>query len=262
MIVDMQPHLQIISIPAFKDNYIWLIHNGSQAIVVDPGDALPVLNTLSLHQLTLHTILITHHHQDHIGGVNTLLENYPDVQILAPRHEQYDFKHTQVSEPDVINLTAFNIKVELIDLPGHTLGHVAYYVARQHNPWLFCGDTLFGAGCGRLFEGTPAQMLSSLQKLAVLPANSQVFCTHEYTLHNIGFALTLEANNPALRQRQQDTILLRNAHLSSLPSTIALELATNPFLRCDSAEIQSSLHLKNATLLQVFSLIREMRNHY
>ncbi|OGV78416.1 MAG: hydroxyacylglutathione hydrolase [Methylotenera sp. RIFCSPLOWO2_02_FULL_45_14] len=262
MIVDMQPHLQIISIPAFKDNYIWLIHNGSQAIVVDPGDALPVLNTLSQCQLTLHTILITHHHHDHIGGVNALVEKYPNVQIFAPKVEQYDFKHTQVSEPDVINLAAFNIEIALIDLPGHTLGHVAYYVAHHDHPWLFCGDTLFGAGCGRLFEGSPAQMLHSLQKLAALPAATQVFCTHEYTLHNIGFALTLEPNNSALRQRQHDTLELRNRQLPSLPSTIALELATNPFLRCNSEEIQSSLQLKNATLLQAFSLIREMRNLY
>ncbi len=262
MIVDMQPYLQIIPIPAFKDNYIWLIHNGNQAIVVDPGDALPVLNALSQRQLTLHTILITHHHHDHIGGVNALIAQYPDVQIFAPRYEQYDFKHTQVSEPDSIGLPEFNLEIALIDLPGHTLGHVAYYVALHNPPWLFCGDTLFGAGCGRLFEGTPAQMLSSLKKLAALPTDTQVFCTHEYTLHNIGFALTLEPNNPALRQRQHDTLLLRNSHLPSLPSTIGLELATNPFLRCGSEKIQSSIQLKNATSLQVFSLIREMRNLY
>ncbi|MDP2402630.1 MAG: hydroxyacylglutathione hydrolase [Methylotenera sp.] len=262
MIVDMQAQLQIISIPAFKDNYIWLIHNGHQAIVVDPGDALPVFNTLNQYQLTLHTILITHHHQDHIGGVTALVEKYPDVKIFAPKNEQYEFKHTQVCEPDVIKLATFNIEFTLIDLPGHTLGHVAYYVAHHDNPWLFCGDTLFGAGCGRLFEGSPAQMLNSLQKLAALPTKTKVFCTHEYTLHNIGFALTLEPNNSALRQRQHDTLKLRNAHLPSLPSTIALELTTNPFLRCNSTEIQSSLQQKNASLLQVFSLIRKMRNHY
>jgi hydroxyacylglutathione hydrolase len=262
MIADMQAHLQIITIPAFKDNYIWLIHNGSQAIVVDPGDALPVLSVLNQYQLTLHTIFITHHHHDHIDGVKTLIAQYPDVKIYAPRYEQYDFKHTPVSAPDSMNISEFNIEVALIDLPGHTLGHVAYYVIRLDLSWLFCGDTLFGAGCGRLFEGTPLQMLSSLKKLAALPADTQVFSTHEYTLQNINFALTLEPNNSALRQRQHNTLALRNSNIPSLPSTIGLELATNPFLRCDSEEIQSSIQLKNATSLQVFSLIREMRNLY
>ncbi len=262
MIDDMRHHLQIIPIPAFKDNYIWLIHNGHRAIVIDPGDAHPVFDTLSRLKLTLQTILITHHHQDHIGGIKTLMGKYPDVKIFAPKYESYDFEHTPVSEPDVINLANFNIEITLIDLPGHTLGHVAYYVAHHNPPWLFCGDTLFGAGCGRLFEGSPEQMLNSLQKLATLPTETQVFCTHEYTLHNIGFALTLEPNNTALIQRQHDTLKLKSLQQPSLPSTISLELATNPFLRCDSAEIQSAIQLNNATSLQTFSIIREMRNLY
>ncbi len=262
MIVDMQHRLQIIAIPAFKDNYIWLIHNGTSAIVVDPGDSSPVLDTLNLLALKLHTILITHHHQDHIGGVNTLIAAHPNVKVYAPKHEQYDFKHMPVSEPDTLIFAEFNIESAIIDLPGHTLGHIAYYIGQQNHRWLFCGDTLFGAGCGRLFEGTPAQMLASLQKLATLPADTQVFCTHEYTLHNIDFALTLEPNNAVLVERQQNTVKLRNSHQPSLPSTIGLELATNPFLRCNSEEIQSSIQLKNAPPLQVFSLIREMRNHY
>lgn len=262
IIDDMQHPLQIIAIPAFKDNYIWLMHNGADAIVVDPGDALPVLDTLNLLQLNLHSILITHHHQDHIGGVHTLLENYPKAHAYAPPNKQYDFHHTPVCEPNLINLPDFYIALSVIDLPGHTLDHIAYYSSHVQQPWLFCGDTLFGAGCGRLFEGTPTQMLASLQKLAALPSETQVYCTHEYTLHNIEFALTLEPNNKALVQRQEDTIKLRNHHQPSLPSSIALELATNPFLRCNSPEIQSSIQLKNAPTLQVFSTIREMRNHY
>ncbi len=258
----MQHPIQIIAIPAFKDNYIWLMHNGIHAIVVDPGDAAPVINTLNLLQLELHSILITHHHQDHIGGVNELIETYPNALIYAPKNEQYAFKHQPITEPDIISNKALGIELAVLELPGHTLGHIAYYIAYQQQKWLFCGDTLFGAGCGRLFEGTAEQMLNSLQKLAALPADTQVYCTHEYTLHNIDFAMTLEPNNQALVKRQLDTIKLRNQHQPSLPSTIGLELATNPFLRCDTDEIQSSSQLKNASTLQVFSKIREMRNLY
>lgn len=260
MIGSMQHNLQIIPIPAFKDNYIWLIHNNRQAVIVDPGDAEPVLETLQHLQLDLTTILITHHHHDHIGGVADLQKAYPDVQTYAPRLEQYHFPHIPVGESEVIDLEELNLKLSVIYLPGHTLGHIAYYT--KENDLLFCGDTLFGAGCGRLFEGTPAQMYHSLQKLAALPQKTQVYCTHEYTIHNIGFAMTLEPNNTQLIKRQQETIKLRNLQLPSLPSTIGLELATNPFLRCYSQEIQSSIQLPNALPLQVFSTIREMRNHY
>lgn len=262
MIDDMQHQLQIIPIPAFKDNYIWLIHNSCQAVIVDPGDAAPVINTLKVLGLELTTILITHHHHDHIGGVNTLITQYPDAKVFAPRLEHYDFKHTPVSEPDVINVCDWLPHAHVIDLPGHTLGHIAYYIEHSSRKLLFCGDTLFGAGCGRLFEGTPLQMMTSLEKLAALPTETQVYCTHEYTLQNINFALSLEPGNTALIQRQQNTSALRNLQQPSLPSNIALELATNPFLRCDSKEIQSSIQLKDPTLLQVFSTIREMRNVY
>lgn len=262
MIEGMQHTTQIIPIPAFKDNYIWLLHNDSQAMVVDPGDAEPVLETLQRLKLSLHTILITHHHHDHIGGVTALLKTYPGVKVYAPRLEQYTFKHTPVSEPEVIYLNEFDLELAVIDLPGHTLGHIAYYVEHDGNHWLFCGDTLFGAGCGRLFEGTPAQMFASLQKLAALPKNTQVYCTHEYTMHNIHFALTLEPKNQALIKRLEETQKLRNLLLPSLPSTIDLELATNPFLRCEVEAIQSSIQLKNAPPLHVFSAIRELRNHY
>jgi hydroxyacylglutathione hydrolase len=269
IIVDMQALIQIIPIPAFNDNYIWLIHNGSFAIVVDPGDATPVLEVLNRLDLRLNTILITHHHHDHIDGVSALLEAFPEVNIYAPKLEKYAFKHTPVNESQSVELLSFNLKFSVIDVPGHTLGHVAYYSEQAYelgennmSHLLFCGDTLFGAGCGRLFEGTAAQMLSSLSKLAALPANTKVFCTHEYTLHNINFALTLEPHNQALIQRHADTIKLRNTHQVSLPSSIALELASNPFLRCNSPEIKSSLQLENAACLETFSAIRELRNHY
>lgn len=266
MIGSMRHNVQIIPIPAFKDNYIWLIHNHHQAVIVDPGDATPVLDTLHRLNLNLTTILITHHHHDHIGGVAALQNAYPQSRTYAPRLEEYTFQHTPVSEGDTVDLPDFFLKSTVIDLPGHTLGHIAYYIERgiesDNESLLFCGDTLFGAGCGRLFEGTPAQMYHSLQKLAALPIETKVYCTHEYTMHNIGFAMTLEPDNQQLTKRQQDTARLRNLQQPSLPSTIGLELATNPFLRCNSSEIQSSIQLLNAPALQVFSAIREMRNHY
>jgi len=257
----MQHQLQIIPIPAFADNYIWLIHNGKQALAVDPGDAKPVLELLAKLGLQLECILVTHHHHDHIGGIDALAQAFPGVRIFAPEQENYGFAHTPAGA-STIAVTGWLGDVRVIDVPGHTLGHIAYYIEHGSSKWLFCGDTLFGAGCGRLFEGTPAQMLASLQKLASLPGVTQVYCTHEYTLHNISFALTLEPGNSALVQRQKDTATLRACGRPSLPSTIAQELATNPFLRCDSSEIQSSIQLENGTPLQVFSKIRELRNTY
>jgi len=258
----MQHQLQIIPVPAFNDNYIWLIHNGVKAVAIDPGDAVPLLSVLNAQSLELEAILITHHHQDHIGGVDALLSKFPYVQVFAPRLERYHFRHVPVSEPDKFRCTGWLTEIKVLDVPGHTLGHIAFYMEHAGKKWLFCGDTLFGAGCGRLFEGTPSQMLASLQKLAALPPETQVFCTHEYTLQNIDFALSIEPDNEALARRQQETAAMRKAQLPSLPSTIALELATNPFLRCESKQIQLSTHLPNQPLLQVFTKVRELRNSY
>ena len=263
MIISMLNPLQIIPILAFRDNYIWLIHNNITAIVVDPGDADVVLEVLTHLNLKPEAILITHHHHDHIDGVATLVASYPTVTVYAPKLESYTFNHIPVAEPDTIEFEAINIKFSVIDLPGHTLGHLAYYAnLNDDQTLLFCGDTLFGAGCGRQFEGTSAQMYASLQKLAVLPPDTRIYCAHEYTLQNINFALSLEPNNPALIERQQEVIRLRSMQQSSIPSTIQLELETNPFLRCHSDVIRTSIQLKNASFLQVFSTIRELRNHY
>ena len=259
----MIAHLQIIPIPAFKDNYIWLIHNSINAAIVDPGDAEPVLAYLKELDLHLTTILITHHHQDHIGGVNSLIETFPDVKIYAPKFKHFIFKHHESSEGECIILDDLKLDLKVIDLPGHTLDHIAYFHhSALTGSLLFCGDTLFGAGCGRLFEGTPEQMLASLEKLAALPPETAIYCAHEYTLHNINFALTLEPNNPELLERKQATIALRNEQRPSLPSTIALELSTNPFLRYRSLEIKASLGQKDGTDIQVFSATRELKNRY
>ena len=249
--------LHIQPIPAFDDNYIWLLHNGHDAVVVDPGDAAPVLQVIEKLKLRLRTILITHHHSDHIDGVAQLVECYTP-QVFAPQYEQFAFKHTALKEGEVVDLTEIGITLKVLWLPGHTLGHIAYV----NDDYLFCGDTLFGAGCGRLFEGSPAQMLSALNRLKVLNPNTQVFCTHEYTTNNINFALTLEPDNQDLILRKNHVHILRSKNQPSLPSTIALELKTNPFLRCHSPAIIQNSGAEKPDELTVFSAIRILRNHY
>jgi hydroxyacylglutathione hydrolase len=262
----MHTHIQIIPIPAFEDNYIWLLHNRLSALVVDPGDAAPVLETLNKIKLSLAYILITHHHADHVGGVDALINAFPKVQVFAPKNEQYTFIHTAVSEPDCITLPIFNknglpLQFNVINVPGHTLDHIAY----NSNDMLFCGDTLFSAGCGRLFEGTHLQMYHSLQKLAKLPKETLIYCTHEYTLKNVQFALTIEPNNIALQKRFLEVKTLREQQKPSLPSTLAIELATNPFLRCDVlVNNYHALTNNNLTYTAIdkFAEIRSKRNVY
>ena len=249
--------LEILPIPAFTDNYIWLLHQGQHAVVVDPGDAVPVISALEALSLKLDAILITHHHADHIGGVNELLERYA-AKVYAPRHEQYDFPHETVVEQSLVHLPKLNLDLTVLEVPGHTLGHVAYYGAN----YLFCGDTLFGGGCGRLFEGTPAQMYNSLQQLALLPGDTAVYCTHEYTEHNLRFARMLEPHNAALIKRQADTAEIRRSGKPSLPSSITLELQTNPFLRCQISAIKQASGVNSSDPVAIFAAIRKMRNHY
>lgn len=252
--------MRILPIPAFEDNYIWLLHNGNDAIVVDPGDATPVFLTLEKMALDLKAILITHHHNDHIGGVNTLLNRFPDCHVYAPNADHYPFRHQSVMEGDTIALTIFNIYFKVMHTPGHTLDHVVYYNDSEN--LLFCGDTLFSAGCGRLFEGTPEQMFTSLDRLSALPEQTMVYCTHEYTQHNLRFAQSVEPNNEALRQRIEAVNELRLYQKPSLPSSIGLERLTNPFLRTHSAEIQQKLHLQHHDNIAIFSALRQARNHF
>ncbi len=247
--------LNIISIPAFQDNYIWLIDNGNHATVIDPGDSAPVIATLEKRKLKLTNILITHHHADHIGGVETLIREF-SPQVYAPQKEQYTFPHIAVVDQQSINISDLNLSLKVIDVGGHTLGHVAYYGANS----LFCGDTLFGGGCGRLFEGTPEQMFASLQKIAQLPAKTAVYCAHEYTEHNLQFAMSVEQNNQALNERVSTAHTMRASGLPTIPSSIELELKTNPFLRCDSKEIIQTLGMQHVNPIEVFTKLRQMRN--
>jgi hydroxyacylglutathione hydrolase len=257
----MLSETRILPLPAFTDNYIWVIQHGHYAAVVDPGDAEPVLGYLARHQLTLCAILNTHHHADHTGGNLALLAQYP-VPVYGPARESIPGLTHPLHENDTVSLPELALELSVIDVPGHTLGHIAYY----GTDILLCGDTLFGCGCGRLFEGTPAQMLDSLSKLARLPAQTAVYCAHEYTLTNITFALTLEPNNLALQQRAHDEQLKRRNKQPTLPSNIGLELATNPFLRCNTPVLKTSAeHCLNQLLpdeLAVFSAIRRLKNQF
>ncbi|MER2623982.1 MAG: hydroxyacylglutathione hydrolase [Accumulibacter sp.] len=225
----------VIRIPAFKDNYIWLLRKGAAAAVVDPGDARPVLEVLEHERLTLTAILVTHHHADHQGGVGQLLAHYR-AEVFGPAAESITGRTTPVRGGDTVCIPFCDIEFQVLDVPGHTLGHVAYYGAGC----LFCGDTLFGAGCGRLFEGTAAQMADSLARLAALPDQTAVYCAHEYTLANLRFAVAVEPGNRCLRSRAEAVSLARDEGLPTIPSTIALEKASNPFLRCREPEVVAS----------------------
>lgn len=217
-------------LPALTDNYIWLLaDDADSALVVDPGEAAPALAALRPRRLRLTAILLTHHHPDHIGGVGELLEHYPAARVYAPRDERIAQVTHRLGDGDLVALDAPRAAFQVIEVPGHTRSHIAYY----GEGLLFCGDTLFSLGCGRLFEGTPAQMLASLDRLAALPGNTRVCCGHEYTLANAAFARRVEPNNDALRQREAQARALRDAGRPTVPSRMDEERAANPFLRVD-----------------------------
>jgi hydroxyacylglutathione hydrolase len=230
--------MELIALPAFADNLIWMLHDGQQAIVVDPGAAAPVANALHERGLRLAAILVTHHHSDHVGGVAELapLLHGP---VYGPAHEPMPVEVTRLSEGMSFDIAGLH--VEVLDVPGHTSGHIAYVVTEPGlAPWLFCGDTLFSGGCGRLFEGTPAQMRHSLDKLAALPGESRVCCAHEYTLSNLRFARTVEPRNTALADYETRCKALRAEGAWTLPSTIATERAVNPFVRVREPDVIGS----------------------
>ncbi|MBP5997339.1 MAG: hydroxyacylglutathione hydrolase [Azonexus sp.] len=249
---------EILLIPAFKDNYIWLLVRDGRAAVVDPGDAAPVMARLEALQLRLETILITHHHADHQGGVAELVERW-HPRVFGPAEESITGCTDPLSGGETIDI--LGERVAVLPVGGHTLGHIAYYVPGM----LFCGDTLFGAGCGRLFEGTPAQMSASLGRLAALPDDTLVYCAHEYTEANLRFALAVEPGNAALRARGERVAALRAAGRSSVPSTLGEEKATNPFLRCsEPAVIEAALaHAAvDTSQVAIFAAIRGWRNNF
>ncbi|MGE5470854.1 MAG: hydroxyacylglutathione hydrolase [Bacteroidota bacterium] len=250
--------LNISLIPAFKDNYIWLLTAGQRAAVVDPGAAAPVLARLEADGLSLESILITHHHADHQGGVAELAERWRPA-VLAPGGESITGCTQPLRGGERIEI--LGQAFEVIAVPGHTLGHLAYYAPGR----LFCGDTLFGAGCGRLFEGTPAQMAGSLARIAALPDDTRVYCAHEYTEANLRFAAAVEPDNPDIKDRITRVAQLRAHSQSSVPSTLGEEKATNPFLRCTlPAVIAAGLRhgASDASPTAIFAAIRGWRNDF
>lgn len=252
--------MQIRAIPAFSDNYLWLLSDGQDAVVVDPGDAAPIRQILSREQLQLRAVLITHHHPDHIGGVAKLLQDWPQCPVYGPAGEAGTIRTLSDPLNDGDSLKVLGRRLTVLALPGHTLGHIGYY--HENAPgWLFCGDTLFSAGCGRLFEGTPAQMHASLQRLAALPPDTRVYCTHEYTQANLAFALAVEPQNPALIEYASRVDNLRQQGLPSLPSSIGLERQINPFLRAAVPEVmaQARQHEPQASLLDPVSVFASLR---
>lgn len=256
--------MRLIPLPAFQDNYLWLLHDGRRALVVDPGDAQPVLDALQRESLELAAILVTHHHPDHVGGVDAL-RDATGAKVYGPAREKIPEPVTRLAEGDRIEV--LGLRFDVLDVPGHTAGHIAYYCADLDGlPLVFCGDTLFSAGCGRLFEGTPAQMVRSLEKLAALPDETRVCCTHEYTLGNLNFALAVEPGNLPLISYSKRCQELRAQGQPTLPSTIGREKQVNPFLRTrETAVVQAARGHDAATApdeVGVFTTLRQWKNAF
>ena len=252
---------EVVPLRAFKDNYIWTLRNDRFAAVVDPGDAQPVLDYLRRERLELCAILATHHHADHVGGVADLLARHA-VPVYGPRGEPISSLTHPVSEGDQVQVPQLGLQFKVLDIPGHTRAHIAYYGANS----LFCGDTLFACGCGRLFEGTAQQMVDSLAKLAALPDETLVYSGHEYTLANIDFARAVEPENEELKARAASDAEKRRSERPTLPSTIGREKRTNPFLRCLQPAVVASankyLGARASGAVQVFAAIRQWKNEY
>lgn len=255
--------LEFIPIKAFTDNYIWCVVNREQGICacVDPGDGQAVIDYVEQQQLTLTTLLITHHHFDHTGGIQALAKRY-QTRVFGPGYENIAGITDPLSDGDHIHLPDFELSLSILHTPGHTLGHIVYY----NQALLFCGDTLFAAGCGRLFEGSPAQMYQSLQAIVALPGDVDIYCAHEYTQDNLRFALTVEPNNWQSQQRLKRVQALRKNDQPTLPSKMSDEISTNPFLRCHvpavmaAAEQQANRKLTDP--VDVFRVIRDWKNQF
>lgn len=265
-----QPHPLVSAVPAFSDNYIWLIRapGSNLAAVVDPGDAAPVEAALERAQLRLAAILLTHHHADHVGGVERL-SSIGDPYVFGPRGEAIDGIDQRCGQGDTITVPGLGLELSVIDVPGHTRGHIAYFARRfgdDPRPLLFCGDTLFAAGCGRLFEGTPEQMLDSLGKLAALAPDTLVYCAHEYTLSNLRFAAAVEPESQEIGARLAEVSEQRELGEPTVPSSIGVELGSNPFLRAHLPAVRRTAAARlghdPSGAAESFAAIREWKNTF
>lgn len=261
--VRTEPAVRLLPLPALSDNYIWTLATpGGDAVIVDPGEAEPVLAAADAG-LRPHTVLLTHHHADHVGGVPGLLARWPGLRVVAPDDDRIATATERVRGDDALEAGPWRFRV--LSVPGHTRSHVAFASTEPHGP-LFCGDTLFSLGCGRMFEGTAPQMLASLDSLAALPGTQQVCCGHEYTLANAAFAMTVEPGNTALADRYQQATVQREAGRPTLPSTLADERAANPFLRTDSAEVRASVAMRlgrdPADRVETFAELRRWKDGF
>lgn len=252
----------IFAIPAFSDNYIWCLHDAEHALVVDPGDAAPVIRALQEKQLNLTYILITHHHFDHTGGVEGLIAAYPDAVVYGPKNLKISGIDQRLTEGDSLFLHDPEIELKVLETPGHTMDHIVFY----NDELLFCGDTLFSGGCGRMFEGTPEVFYRSLQKLSRLPEKTKVYCTHEYTLANLAFASHVDPENISLQEYQTWATAQRDNDQITLPSSIAKQKQINPFLRCDNTaikkNIESLMNLSTHSEVEVFAALRRCKDDF
>lgn len=255
-----QTGLSIEAIPAFSDNYIWLLRGeGNECAVVDPGDAAPVLRTLREKQLDLRYILLTHHHWDHAGGAQALLDQYPHAEAFGPDDNRIDCPQTVCHEGDRVELPEIGLALDVLEVPAHTRSHIAFHGQGV----LFSGDTLFSVGCGKLFEGTPDQMQIAMDKFAGLPPETRVYCGHEYTLSNCEFAIRVEPDNPSLIARKQAAEQLRNDGEITLPSTLREELQVNPFMRTREEPVVTAARRFEASAqpgAQVLGIIRRWKD--
>jgi hydroxyacylglutathione hydrolase len=256
--------LDVSPVRAFSDNYLWLIRTPDDrgaALVVDPGDARPVEAALEQNRLSLRGILVTHHHPDHVGGVQALAARH-DAIVFGPARERMPCEVRPLDDGDVVSLADLGLEFRVMAVPGHTLGHVAYY---GHGA-LFCGDTLFSAGCGRLFEGTPRQMLASLDRIAALPDATRIYCAHEYTLGNLRFAATVEPGNADILETLEAVRELRSRDAITLPTTLGVERRINPFLRCRLPGVRAAAESRAGSALaepaEVFAVIRSWKDEF
>jgi hydroxyacylglutathione hydrolase len=255
--------LEIIPLPALKDNYIWLLKNKASGhiVIVDPSEAEPILNLIESEGLIPIAILITHHHWDHVGGIPEITEKY-NIPVYTPKTESVAGSTNPVGEGDSISLPEMDLELSILDVPGHTSGAVAYYAKGM----VFSGDTLFTAGCGRMFEGTPPQMHASLSKFKTLPDDTLLYCGHEYTLSNLQFAATVEPENKAIQERLIQIKQRRDKDLATVPATLAIEKETNPFLRCEQDSVINAArqHSDNKLELphEIFAVIRSWKDSF